>query len=125
MMSRFERVLAGALVAGALALPVLSAAAAAKKPAPKKPPAKPAAKGDAAAGKAAFKSEGCIGCHKTKDFAKEGGNTGPDLSKVGGSKPVKEITAYIKKPKAGSTMPAFTGPEKSLHDMGAYLATQK
>lgn len=117
-----HRLLIGVLAAGVLALPALSAAP--KKPAPKKKPAVTAKAGDAKAGKEAFKSEGCTGCHKSKDFA-DGGMVGPDLSAVAKEKKPAEITAYITKPKAGSVMPAFKGPKKVLSDITAYLATQK
>lgn len=126
MMSRYERALTGLLVAGLMAAPAISASAAKKKPAPKKPaPKKPApAKGDVKAGLAAFKSEGCTGCHKTKDY-KDAGNVGPDLSKVGAEHTAAEIAKYTQQPKSGSIMPAFKGPAKTLQDMAAYLATQK
>jgi len=123
-MFRYQRALIGVVTAGMLTLPLLTAAnAAAKKPA--KPAAKPAAKGgDAKAGQVAFSKEGCTGCHKSKDFPK-GGEIGPDLSAIGTEKKADEISAYIKKPKAGSVMPAFKGPQKSLDDLTAYMMSQK
>jgi mono/diheme cytochrome c family protein len=81
--------------------------------------------GDAKAGKEVFASEGCIGCHKSKDYQERGGTDGPDLSKVAKDVSAREIYAYIKKPSAGSTMPAFAGPPKALNDVTAYLTTQK
>ncbi|HEU4753490.1 MAG TPA: c-type cytochrome [Armatimonadota bacterium] len=116
-----SRALIGLLVAGLVTAPVLSAMAA---PAKKKAPAKPAAKADAKAGQAAFKTEGCTGCHKTQDYP-TGGEVGPDLSAVGKEKKAAEIAAYIKKPKAGSVMPAFKGPQAAVDNMTAYLVTQK
>ena len=112
MTSRSHRALLGFLAAGALSLPLLTAAGAA-----------PAAKGDPKAGKAAFKSEGCTGCHKTKDMT-DGGSQGPDL-KEEGKKPAAEITKFIQHPKSGSVMPAFKGPAKTLSNLVAYLQTQK
>ena len=120
MTSRSYRALVGALSAGLLALPLVAAAA---KPAPKKPakPAKPApAKGDAKAGKALFQTEGCSGCHKTKDFTS--GNT--DISTVGKTMKAADISAYIRKPKS-PVMPAYKGPQKNVDNLTAYLLTQK
>lgn len=112
-----SRALLGVMAFG---LAVTAAVAAPKKPA--KPA--PAKKADPKAGLAAFKSEGCVGCHKTKDYA-SGGEVGPDLSAIAGEHSVAEIEAYTKKPKAGSVMPPFKGPEAILKNLGAYLGTQK
>ena len=81
--------------------------------------------GNAKAGKEVFASEGCMGCHKSKDYQERGGSDGPDLSKIAKESTAREIYAYIKKPSAGSTMPAFAGPPKALIDVTAYLMTQK
>ena len=90
-----------------------------------KPAPKPAAtKADPKAGQQLFSKEGCTGCHRTKDYPK-GGEIGPDLSAVAGEKKPEEIAAYTKKPKAGSVMPAFKGPQATLDNIVAYLATQK
>ena len=122
VMSRCHRALVGVVAAGMLSVPLISASVAAQA---KKKPAKPAAKGNAKTGKATFKSEGCTGCHKTKDYA-TGGEIGPDLSAIAKGHDAKFIAAYIKKPtKAGSVMPAFNGPQKAVDDMTAYLLTQK
>jgi cytochrome c553 len=123
-MTRVNRALVGVLTAAALSVPLMASAA---KPKPKpKPAAKPA--GDAKAGKTTFSKEGCTGCHKTKDY-QQGGTSGPDLSDVGKRQTLALIVGYIKKPKAGSIMPAFKVTDaatgKALNDMGAYLATQK
>ena len=115
---RINRALLGVM---ALGLAVSAAVAAPKKPA-KKPA--PVSKPDAKAGMAAFKSEGCVGCHKTKDYA-SGGEVGPDLSAIAGEKKVDEIKAYIHKPKAGSVMPPFKGPAGVLENLAAYMGTQK
>jgi heparin binding hemagglutinin HbhA len=129
-MSRISRMLVGLLAAGLVCAPMLGATAApvkkkapAKKAPAKKAPAKKApvktasAKGDATAGKEAFKSEGCAGCHKSKDFTD--GSLGPDLS--ASTKTVAQIEAYARHPKAGSQMPAYKGPQKTLDNIAAYL----
>ncbi len=121
MMSRTQKGLWSVAVAAAFALPLLTADAAPKKKAPAKPVAK---KGNAAAGKLTYSKEGCAGCHKTKDFP-EGGEAGPDLSTVAGHETAAKIAAYIRKPKAGSIMPHYKGPQKNVDDMTAYLMTQK
>jgi cbb3-type cytochrome oxidase cytochrome c subunit len=125
-MTRCHRAVIGFLAAGALSLPLVASAvsAAPKKPAPKKPAPKAPAKGDAKLGKEAFKKEGCTGCHVTKDFP-DAGKTGPDLSGIGAEHDAKFISGYIAKPKAGSIMPAYKGPAKTLADMTAYMLTQK
>jgi mono/diheme cytochrome c family protein len=119
-MSRSHRALVGLMAAGLLTAPVLTAVAAPKKPAPKKPAAP---KADPKKGQAQFKSEGCAGCHKTKEI--EGSEVGPDLSAIGTKQKAAQIAAYIKKPKAGSVMPAFKGPQSAVDNMTAYLLTQK
>ena len=123
MIVRNNRALLGVM---ALGLAVSAAAVAAPKkpakPAPKKPA--PVKKADSKAGLAAFKSEGCVGCHKSKDYA-SGGEVGPDLSAIAAEHSAAEIEAYTKKPKAGSVMPPFKGPDAVLKNMGAYLGTQK
>jgi mono/diheme cytochrome c family protein len=119
--SRPNGALVGLLAFTVLSIPVVAVTAAPAKKAPaKKAPAKA---GDAKAGKAAFKSEGCSGCHKTTDYPD--GTLGPDLSKEGASKKAADISAYIGHPKAGSQMPPFKGPKKTLDDLTAYVLTQK
>jgi len=130
-MSRYQRALLGLLAASALSVPAFSVAVAAppkkapakggKKPAKPGPKAEP--KPDAKAGKELFKSEGCTGCHKTADF-KDGGTTGPDLSKIGTEQKESVIADVILHPKSGSIMPATKDKKKAL-DMTAYLMTQK
>ncbi len=121
MIVRNSRALLGVM---ALGLAVSAAAVAAPKKPAKPAPKKPAAKADAKAGMAAFKSEGCVGCHKSKDYA-SGGEVGPDLSNAAAEHTVAELEAYTKKPKAGSVMPPFKGPDAVLKNLGAYLGTQK
>jgi mono/diheme cytochrome c family protein len=110
-----HRLLIGILAAGVLCAPVFTSNvdAQANKP-----------KGDAKTGMTTFKAEGCTGCHKSKDH-QNAGEIGPDLSGIAKTQKAEQIAAYIKKPKAGSIMPAFKGPQKALDDMTAYLLTQK
>ena len=123
VMSRYHRAVVGTLAASLLCIPLLAgSSASAAKPKPKPKPKAPA-KADPKAGKEAFKKEGCTGCHKTKDFA-EGGTTGPDLSEAG-KEPAAKLAAYIKKPKSGSVMPAYKGPQATVDNIVAYLMTQK
>ena len=126
MISISHRALLGLVAAGALlSMPFLSSAVAApKKKAPsKKAPAKP--KADAKKGKDQYKTEGCTGCHKTKDYP-DAGEIGPDLSEIAKEHKAAEIAAYIKKPtKAGSIMPASKAPQATIDNITAYLMTQK
>ena len=122
MISRSSRALTGVILAALLALPLVASAQG--KRGGKKPAAPPKkAAGDAKKGMAAFKSEGCSGCHKTKDVD---GGTMKDLSMVGKNHTAAQLTAFIKNPPASaSAMPAFKGPAATLNDLVAYLLTQK
>lgn len=51
--------------------------------------------GDAAAGKQVFASAGCANCHAIRG---EGGQLGPDLSNIGGSRPLAVIRESIVEP---------------------------
>lgn len=51
--------------------------------------------GDAAAGKLVYSSAGCAGCHAIKG---EGGRVAPDLSNIGGSRPLAVIREAILEP---------------------------
>jgi putative heme-binding domain-containing protein len=51
--------------------------------------------GDAAAGKQVFESAGCAGCHAIRG---EGGRLGPDLSNIGGSRPLAVIRESVLEP---------------------------
>lgn len=113
-----------ALALGSLA-PAPSARARSTPPAtPAKPGKKPtpARKPDAALGKKRFVTEGCKGCHTTRDIA--GGLQGPDLSDAG-TWTATRIRSYIVKPKRGSIMPAYKGPKEVVEDLVAYLGRQK
>jgi mono/diheme cytochrome c family protein len=124
---KHQNALLGVVIAGLLTAPLLAIPSAAQKKKPGKP-AKPApgkaapAAGDAKAGKGEFASEGCSGCHKTKDYPT--GSAGPELVKASSEGSAK-LTAYIKQPKSGSIMPAFKGEPKTLANIVAYLMTQK
>lgn len=123
MISRSHRAWIGVLAAGVLSIPVLSGAIAAPKK--KAPPKKTAPKkADPKAGMTAFKTEGCAGCHKAKDYPMAG-EVGPDLTDIAKEHKAADVAAYIKKPKAGSVMPAFKGPQATLDNMTAYLMNQK
>ena len=57
---------------------------------------------------------GCMGCHK---IAGKGGQTGPDLSKVGKEHDATWLSNKIKNPKAtkpNSMMPPFAGSAADL-----------
>jgi mono/diheme cytochrome c family protein len=123
---------------GAVTLPLLAASiglsastgvqgAAARKAPAKKALAKKPAAGAAmiAQGKKLVESDGCLACHK---IGKQGGTTGPELSKVGTKYKSAEIASIIKDPKKHnpkSLMPASQRPDKDIAAMAAYLATLK
>ncbi len=121
MISRSSRALVGLVLSGLLALPLVVAAAPKKKPGKPAAPAKAA--GNAKKGAVAFKTEGCSGCHKTKDIP-DGGPM-KDLSKAGAEKNAAQLAAFIKNPVGASAMPAFKGSAATLADIVAYLLTQK
>lgn len=79
-------------------------------------------------GKEAMGTYGCIGCHKIEG---EGGEVGPELTKVGAGRTAQDLLRKIVDPSAWTTpnyqagiMPAELGktiPEGELHDIVAYL----
>ena len=102
------------------------------------PPAapQPQAQGDAAAGKQVFASKGCTGCH-TFTPAGSRSQTGPDLDKLAqyaedADQPLEEFTresivspdAYVEEGFPEGVMPPWSGTEKELADLVAFL-TQK
>ena len=102
------------------------------------PPAapQPQAKGDARAGKQVFAQSGCGGCHTFKP-AGSSGKTGPDLDKLPqyaqtAGQPLEDFThesivnpnAYVEKGFPEGVMPPWSGDEKQLADLVAFL-TQK
>ena len=79
-------------------------------------------------GKEAMGTYGCIGCHKVEG---EGGEVGPDLTKVGAGRTAEELLKKIVEPATWTTpgfqagiMPADIGksiPEGERHEIVAYL----
>jgi cytochrome c553 len=99
------------------------------------PPAapQPPAKGDAAAGKQVYATSGCGGCHTFKP-AGSTGKTGPDLDKLAAfaetaGKPLDEFVhesivspdAYVEQGFPEGVMPAWSGDDKQLADLVAFL----
>jgi mono/diheme cytochrome c family protein len=100
------------------------------------PQAQPAPQGDAAAGKQVFDSKGCGGCH-TFQPANSSGQTGPDLDNLTAAaekagQPIEEFTresitqpdAYVEQGFPEGVMPAWSGTEKELSDLVAFLTQQ-
>lgn len=101
------------------------------------PPApQPQAQGDAAAGKPIFSSKGCNGCH-TFTPAASTSQTGPDLNKLSeyaetAGQPLDEFTresivnpdAYVEEGFPEGVMPPWSGTEKELADLVAFLTQQ-
>lgn len=79
-------------------------------------------------GKEAMGTRGCLGCHKVEG---EGGDIGPELSKVGAGRTAQELLNKIVEPSVWTTpnypagiMPAELGkaiPEGERHEIVAYL----
>ena len=97
------------------------------------PPAPQRAKGDPAAGKQAFSEGGCGGCHTFKP-AGTNGKTGPDLDKLPdyadkAGQPLDEFVresivqpdAYVEQGFPQGVMPAWSGDDKQLADLVAFL----
>lgn len=101
----------------------------------KQPQPQPQAKGDAAAGKKVFLSAGCTGCHTFKPAGPTAkGTVGPDLDKLpdyarAAGKPLDEFvhesivnpSAYVEKGFPDGVMPAWSGNDKQLADLVAFL----
>jgi mono/diheme cytochrome c family protein len=100
------------------------------------PPApQPQAKGDAAAGKQVFAQSGCGGCHTFKPAGPTAkGTTGPDLDKLPefankANQPLDEFVresienpnAYVESGFPSGVMPSWSGDEKQLADLIAFL----
>jgi mono/diheme cytochrome c family protein len=98
---------------------------------PAAPP--PQAKGDPAAGKQVFLDSGCGGCHTFKP-AGSTGTTGPDLDKLPAlakkaGKPLDAFVresivnpdAYVEDGFPAGVMPAWSGDDKQLADLVAFL----
>lgn len=75
-------------------------------------------------GMEAFRTEGCSGCHRTKDYRSP--RSMKDLTRIGAALKPEEIRAFIRDP-SGKTvfMPAFRLPETTLDSLVAYLSAQK
>jgi mono/diheme cytochrome c family protein len=99
------------------------------------PPAapQPQAQGDPAAGKAVFTDKGCGGCHTFKP-AGTTGQTGPGLDDLQSladkaEQPVEDFTresivspdAYVEEGFPEGVMPPWSGTEKELADLVAFL----
>lgn len=101
-----------------------------KSPGKKAPGKKTTPKADPVAdGKKVYEKYGCANCHA---IAGKGGNSGPDLSKVGADAKhdVKFFEAKVKNPKASnpdSTMPAYEDSikGKDLTNLATYLKSLK
>lgn len=101
------------------------------------PPAapQPQAQGDPAAGKQVFADSGCGGCHVfTPAGSAAKGTTGPNLDELPqlaekAGQPLEEFTreslvnpdAYVEEGFPEGVMPAFSGDEKQLADLVAFL----
>jgi mono/diheme cytochrome c family protein len=98
------------------------------------PPApQPQAQGNATAGKQVFMQSGCGGCHTFKP-AGTSGTTGPDLDKLPeyakkAGQPLDQFVresivnpdAYVEQGFPSGVMPAWSGDEKQLADLVAFL----
>ncbi len=77
-------------------------------------------------GDAIFKAQGCSACHMISGI---GGNTGPDLTHVGGRRDKEWIEEQLRNPKAHnpkSIMPSYARlVDKDLDDLADYLAGLK
>ena len=99
------------------------------------PPAQPQpqAQGDPQAGRQVFDAKGCGGCHAFEP-ANSSGQTGPELNDLAGlaenaGQPVDEFTrqsitqpdAYVEQGFPEGVMPAWSGTEKEINDLVAFL----
>jgi cytochrome c551/c552 len=100
------------------------------------PAPQPQAAGDAAAGKQVFTDKGCGGCHVFTPAGTQG-TTGPDLDQLPqfaekAGQPLDEFAhesivspdAYVEEGFPSGVMPPWSGTEKELADLVAFL-TQK
>jgi mono/diheme cytochrome c family protein len=75
----------------------------------------------AARGQAAFKNQGCYGCHMIGKF---GTPIGPDLSTVGRKYPPEYLARWLRDPalqRPNAHMPALELTEADIRDLAAYL----
>jgi cytochrome c oxidase subunit 2 len=76
-----------------------------------------------ARGDAAFKSNGCHGCHTV---GKLGTPIGPDLSHIGGKYPAAYLTRWLRDPalqRPTAHMPALELSDDDVSALAAYLST--
>jgi mono/diheme cytochrome c family protein len=99
------------------------------------PQAQPQAQGDPQAGKAVFAAKGCGGCHTFQPAGPTAkGTTGPDLDNLQqyaetAGQPLDEFVrqsitqpdAYVQPGYPEGVMPAWSGTEKELNDLVAFL----
>jgi mono/diheme cytochrome c family protein len=74
-------------------------------------------------GQAAFKNNGCYGCHMIGKF---GTAIGPDLSYVGRKYPAEYIARWLRDPalqRPTAHMPALELTENDISTLAAYLAS--
>jgi mono/diheme cytochrome c family protein len=102
---------------------------------PAAPQPQPQAQGDAAAGRAVFLSKGCGGCHAfTRAGQQARGTTGPNLNELPqlaekAGEPLEDFTreaienpdGYVEEGFPSGVMPAWSGTEKELADLVAFL----
>lgn len=76
-----------------------------------------------ARGEAAFKNNGCYGCHMIGKF---GTPIGPDLSRVGGKYPAEYLARWLRDPalqRPTAHMPALELSDEDIRALAAYLAS--
>jgi mono/diheme cytochrome c family protein len=74
-------------------------------------------------GEAAFKSNGCYGCHLIGKF---GTPIGPDLSHVGSKYPPEYLARWLRDPalqRPSAHMPALELTERDVQALAAYLGS--
>ncbi len=80
---------------------------------------------DVQLGKQTFSDLGCLGCHT---IDKQGGDFGPDLSRVGEKASASWLSDWVKDPKKywpDTAMPQLRVEDEELKVLVAYLSTQK
>jgi len=76
-------------------------------------------------GQAAFKNNGCYGCHMIGKF---GTPIGPDLSHVGRKYPADYLARWLRDPalqRPSAHMPALELTEPDIRALAAYLASRR
>jgi mono/diheme cytochrome c family protein len=106
-----------ALVVVALVLAVSAAACAQSRP--------PSSEAVVARGQAAFKNNGCYGCHMIGKF---GTPIGPDLSTVGRKYELEYLARWLRDPamqRPSAHMPALEVTDADIRALAAYLGSLK